>query len=402
MINQSNITLKELDKVYSNKNPSFFVKNLNNKKKIKKLINTRIDFLLKLKLTKKNFQNADLLDLGCGSGQNTIVFDYLGARCTMVEFNKNSFNNAKKLFKNYSKKKFKIINKDLFKFRTRKKFDIVVSNGVAHHTYDVKKNIQLACKYVKKGGFLILGVCTPEGWFQRNLQRAILFQVSNSSKEIIQNAKILFPKHLSESKKHGLRTIDEVIFDTYINPKINCISFTDIKKIFNKNKILDFASLNYEKNIQNFINPNYEQQKQSGIKNVTLNNLNLSPIHEFSIANYNFKQKSFFKTYKLISKSLKNVVEQVNDIDSKTKINFSSKNLLELSDKINKGLKVNLIDNSYVLNFIKEIKKIFDILSLKETKNIKFKKIQKTLRINKNLFKGTCGVGMNYFVGYKR
>ena len=63
MINQSNITLKELDKVYSNKNPSFFVKNLNNKKKIKKLINTRIDFLLKLKLTKKNFQNADLLDL---------------------------------------------------------------------------------------------------------------------------------------------------------------------------------------------------------------------------------------------------------------------------------------------------------------------------------------------------
>ena len=33
MINQSNITLKELDKVYSNKNPSFFVKNLNNKKK---------------------------------------------------------------------------------------------------------------------------------------------------------------------------------------------------------------------------------------------------------------------------------------------------------------------------------------------------------------------------------
>ena len=402
MINQSNITLKELDKVYSNKNPSFFVKNLNNKKKIKKLINTRIDFLLKLKLTKKNFQNADLLDLGCGSGQNTIVFDYLGARCTMVEFNKNSFNNAEKLFKNYSKKKFKIINKDLFKFRTRKKFDIVVSNGVAHHTYDVKKNIQLACKYVKKGGFLILGVCTPEGWFQRNLQRAILFQVSNSSKEIIQNAKILFPKHLSESKKYGLRTIDEVIFDTYINPKINCISFTDIKKIFNKNKILDFASLNYEKNIQNFINPNYEQQKQSGIKNVTLNNLNLSPIHEFSIANYNFKQKSFFKTYKLISKSLKNVVEQVNDIDSKTKINFSSKNLLELSDKINKGLKVNLIDNSYVLNFIKEIKKIFDILSLKETKNIKFKKIQKTLRINKNLFKGTCGVGMNYFVGYKR
>ena len=99
MIKKSNITLKKLDKVYSKQNPSFFIKNLK-KKKIEKLINNRIDFLLKLKLTKKNFQNADLLDLGCGSGQNTIVFDYLGASCTMIEFNKNSFNNARKLFKN--------------------------------------------------------------------------------------------------------------------------------------------------------------------------------------------------------------------------------------------------------------------------------------------------------------
>ena len=58
-----------------------------------------------------------------------------------------------------------------------------------------------------------------------------------------------------------------------------------------------------------------------------------------------------------------------------------------------------LIENGFEKE---EIKKIFDILSLKETKNIKFMKIQKTLRINKNLFQGTCGVGMNYFVGYKK
>ena len=199
MIKKSNITLRKLDKVYSKQNPSFFIKNLN-KKKIDKLINNKINFLLKLKLTKKNFQNADLLDLGCGSGQNTIVFDYLGASCTMIEFNKNSFNNARKLFKNYSKKKFKIINKDLFKFKTSRKFDIVVSNGVAHHTYNVKKNIELACKYVKKDGFLILGVCTPEGWFQRNLQRAILFNVSNSTEEIIKNAKKLFSEPSQNQK----------------------------------------------------------------------------------------------------------------------------------------------------------------------------------------------------------
>ncbi len=401
MIKKSNITLKKLDKVYSKQNPSFFIKNLK-KKKIEKLINNRIDFLLKLKLTKKNFQNADLLDLGCGSGQNTIVFDYLGASCTMIEFNKNSFNNARKLFKNYSKKKFKIINKDLFKFKTSRKFDIVVSNGVAHHTYNVKKNIELACKYVKKDGFLILGVCTPEGWFQRNLQRAILFNVSNSTEEIIKNAKKLFSEHLSKSKKYGLRTIDEIIFDTYVNPKINCISFKEIKRILNKNQMLNFSSLNYEKNIYNFVNPNYEQQKQSISKDIDSKDFNLSPIHEFSIANYKFKKKSFLKSYESISKSLNKVVEQVNNIDTKTKINFSTRNLLKLADKVNYGLKVNLMDVNYVLNFINEIKKIYNILSSKESKDKKFMKIKKVLRINKNLFKGTCGVGMNYFVGYKR
>ena len=320
----------------------------------------------------------------------------------MVEFNKNSYNNARMLFKLYSKKKFKIINKDLFKFKTRKKFDIVVSNGVAHHTYNVKKNIELACQYVKKNGFLILGVCTPEGWFQRNLQRAILFEVSSSTDEIIKNAKKLFPQHLSESKKYGLRTVDEVIFDTYVNPKINCISFRDIKKIFYKNKISNFTSLNYDKNIYDFINPNYEQQKQSVIKDVSSKDYNLSPIHEFSIANYSFKKKKLLKSYEQISESLNKVVAEVNNIDTKTKLNFSTKNLLNLANKINYGLKIDLIDTSYVLNFIKEINKIYKILSSKASKNIKFIRIQKTLRANKNLFNGTCGVGMNYFVGYKK
>ena len=76
--------------------------------------------------------------------------------------------------------------------------------------------------------------------------------------------------------------------------------------------------------------------------------------------------------------------------------------MLNLANKINYGLKIDLIDTSYVLNFIKEINKIYKILSSKASKNIKFIRIQKTLRANKNLFNGTCGVGMNYFVGYKK
>ena len=45
--------LSKLDKVYSEENPSFFIKNLNNKKAIKKLINSRKNLLLNLKLPAK-------------------------------------------------------------------------------------------------------------------------------------------------------------------------------------------------------------------------------------------------------------------------------------------------------------------------------------------------------------
>ena len=48
--------------------------------------------------------------------------------------------------------KFQIYNKDLFKFKSKKKFDFVVSNGVAHHTHDIKKNIEIAINFLKKGG----------------------------------------------------------------------------------------------------------------------------------------------------------------------------------------------------------------------------------------------------------
>ena len=45
--------------------------------------------------------------------------------------------------KKYGKQKFYNINQDIFKLtKYLKKFDIVISNGVAHHTKDPKKNIK--------------------------------------------------------------------------------------------------------------------------------------------------------------------------------------------------------------------------------------------------------------------
>ena len=50
--------------------------------------------------------------------------------------------NSKKIFAKYAKNKYEILNIDFFQYKiTKKKFDIVVSMGAAHHTKNVKKNL---------------------------------------------------------------------------------------------------------------------------------------------------------------------------------------------------------------------------------------------------------------------
>ena len=149
----NNKILKELNKVYSKQNPSVYIKNFLKKNRIKNLVENRKKFLLQLKLPQKVFEKSYLLDLGCGSGQNSIVYDFLGAKCTLVEFNRHSFQNTKKLFNVHANNSFKVINKDIFKFKTKKKFDIVVLNGVAHHTFDPKKKHRFSVQIFKKKWF---------------------------------------------------------------------------------------------------------------------------------------------------------------------------------------------------------------------------------------------------------
>ena len=87
-----------------------YLKNLNGKKLNCWLIIEKI-FYKKTKLPDKIFKGSSVLDLGCGSGQNTIIYDYCGAECTLVEYDRKSFFNAKSLFKRFSKNNLKFTTK---------------------------------------------------------------------------------------------------------------------------------------------------------------------------------------------------------------------------------------------------------------------------------------------------
>jgi tRNA(Met) C34 N-acetyltransferase TmcA len=126
---------------------------------------------------------------------------------------------------------------------------------VAHHTSDPKKNIKICINSLKKNGFFILGIGNKNGFFQRNIQRLILYKISNNEEEIVKNAKILFNEHLKRAVKYSGRKLNEIIYDTYLNPKIDTLSTNEIEKEFNKNKIVLYSSFTEIKKIKSFLTP---------------------------------------------------------------------------------------------------------------------------------------------------
>lgn len=398
---------QKVNKVYSKNNPSLYLKNLS---QVDKFVKNRINLLMALKLPKRIFNNSSLIDYGSGTGLNTLVYSFLGAYCTLVEYDKKSYQFSKDLFKKFSKNKYQIHRKDIFSFKTNKKYDFVISNGVAHHTKNPILNLKICLKSLKKNGFFLLGIGETNGFFQRNLQRHILYLLSNNQEEIIKYAKILFKEHLNKSKKFSGRTINEIIADTYLNPKINTLNIKQIIKFFKKNNLELYSFYGTIKSLSNLLESDTDQFRLKSLnkklkkKLKSQMNLNLNDLESFSLSN-NFYKKSQSLTYSkinLLNTNLNKITSSINDINFNKKKKLDSNLINSTYKNIANFNKVDLLNKKHNLRFLNELKSLVKILNSSIKKEKKLLKIKKYLSNCKVLLKGFNGIGMNYFVGYKK
>ena len=390
------IVEKNVLKVYQKENPSIHYILENDKKKKLREKNLKNLIFENLKFPKKMFEKANLIDIGAGTGDTAIFFNNWGADCTLMEMNKYALDRAKKIFKKISKKntRNKFINASIFKKNLKKKYDIVTSIGVIHHTASPKIALKKISKLVRNDGYLILGVATDEGFFQRNLQRYIisLFTKLDNYEEVEKIAFKLFKENILRANKFGGRSIKAIVFDTYINPQIKGLSFFDIVRTLGKN--FSYHSSAPEVNLfSNFDSPlSYKSDYFYKLKNLT----NVSGLLMAS------NSENHLIKFKNLNKKLKNI----NDVHSKIiKLfsNFNQNSKIHLVNfnkdikKLNKLIKnYNILDDIFLEN--KKYNQELSNLSLLLNGKLNIHKFSKFIKNCKVLFKKSSGLGNNYYV----
>lgn len=400
MLNKSFSHLKKVErsvlKVYSKENPSTY--KIDSSRKEYERVNKFIKklFLKKLNFPEKMFKNSSLLDFGTGTGENSLHYLLSGAKGTFVEVNHKACLRAKKIFDKFApKKSFRIINKSLFDYKCDKKFDIVSSLGVIHHTSNKEKAFKHKVSFLKKGGFIILGIANSAGFFQRNLQRSIIYKFSNNDEEIENLAEELFSDNLDRAEKFGKRSRKAIIYDTYVNPCIDAPSTNELLDLFQKNKISLYSSwppispfFFGDSPFRDNINPSLISNIMS-IPEIIWMQHNEDDINELIPFNHKLNR---------VIKPLNNLSSYLNNIRPRDKLNT---NLIfkELNKITNKKLTNSLILDPITGSFNKFINEVKSLLSAIEDKNLN--KIKIIIKNSKYLFKGTNGLGMNYYIGHK-
>ena len=104
----------------------------------------------------QKWKNKEVLEIGCGIGTDSINFARAGAKLTVIELSEKSLEITKKRFEVYGLDATFVVAdaEHLSELLPHKKFDLVYSFGVIHHTPNPSLVIKEIEKVIKPGGEL--------------------------------------------------------------------------------------------------------------------------------------------------------------------------------------------------------------------------------------------------------
>ena len=270
----------------------------------------------------------------------------------------------------------------------------MITDGSVVHTEEPLGALKKFSQYVKKDGLFMFSFAELSGMFQRNIQRYILYSLSDGDEsKIIEYSKILFREHLDRSVAIGKRSEESIIYDTYVNPKIKTPSLLDIFSLMDD---LGFELYSmYPQGYPLGFSESFREIQEPFSSPANIHMYLLSQINWLLSADTNQKLSSstfapwieIMNEYETFTKSFYDVTSESSDLNMLTKGISSLEKITQFD--ISSTLR-GFYDNR-LKSLLTDLKKIQACLL---TKNIdELKDIDYGV-----LFKGCCGVGTNYFV----
>ena len=362
-------------------------------------------FLDYLKLPPAVFRNARILEFGSGTGEHSLFLALAGGRLTCVEMNPEAVLRFKYLMQRFGvwDRVEDLQCQSLFDWTCPPgtEYDLVIANGMLPHTRDPRQGFAHLVRPLKRGGFAVVGGACSSGCFQRNLQRYILFSLAEGEEEIVRLARCLFREHLERSVRIGGRSEEAIIYDTYINPKIHTFTAVEMLGWFEE------EGLRFYSGWPPITPPGFgDSYKQAPIW------LEEAPFRYMAVLSdlvWLVHSREDREVFLDASKESREIWEQLHEavgpLADITPENYS----VIRSDRIVRALD-QLVENPQIFDpgslmvsmrdqLIRFRDELAQVLRLVEARKVD--ELEEAIARTSVLFKGTAGLGMNFFVGYR-
>lgn len=206
----------------------------------------------------EDFKDKTVLECGCGCGQHTAFIAPYAKEIIAVDLN--TVDVAKGLNNDNSNVSF--IEADIATMELNRKFDIVISIGVVHHTDDPDKTFENLKKHVNPDGILIIWVYSYEGNFLfRNILEPIrkVFLRKIDRKSLLNLSKLItlllyipvysiyklpltflpYYKYFEGFRKRSFQRNFMSIFDKLNAPQVDFIKRSRLNRYFNEKYFKD-------------------------------------------------------------------------------------------------------------------------------------------------------------------
>ena len=176
---------------------------------------------------------SKILEAGCGTGQLSLFLSRFKRQIYSIDLSSGSLSLGEKFRKKNNIENLFFLKMSIFNMFFQKNFfDVIISNGVLHHTKNAEEAFYELTKYLKKDGYIVIGLYHKYGRFFTKVKQFLIKYFSDFFK-------FLDPK--TYSNKYSENKNFAWFMDQYKNPKETTHTFIEVKSWFNKSNI-EFVS----------------------------------------------------------------------------------------------------------------------------------------------------------------